>query len=317
WWQACRSSIAACDALAGHGFWQPDWAMEDRQWGLRFTVGRELYPEKELWVTEAGCTDPEVSKHHRAVLYPRYCEILRGLGVKGAAFWLLEGTEEWEREQNAFFDEEMSEALRCIPRITTVGTLEVADLRSSLQGSGYPGRELSDINYLVIHHSGVDVDSTAEAVATYHVDTLGWPGIGYHFLIHWDGRGEYVGDMATVRYNVAGRNREVVGICLPGDFTSHPPTEAALASARDLAANLRSSLGRPLPAVGHRDIAVGATACPGDTWGQWRGRLEKGQSLEETLAKELAFSRELVRLLDGVSRVSQEFHELLGKRGVA
>ncbi|MFH1484526.1 MAG: hypothetical protein ABIH46_00500, partial [Chloroflexota bacterium] len=112
WWQACRSSIAACDALAGHGFWQPDWAMEDRQWGLRFTVGRELYPEKEMWVTEAGCTDPEVSKHHRAVLYPRYCEILRGLGVKGAAFWLLEGTEEWEREQNAFFDEEMSEALR-------------------------------------------------------------------------------------------------------------------------------------------------------------------------------------------------------------
>lgn len=317
WWRICQRSVAACDGLAGHGFWQPDWAMEDRQWGLRFLVGREMYPDKEIWVTEAGCTDPSVSKHHRAELYPRYCEILRGLGVKGVAFWLLEGTEEWEREQNAFFDEEMAEALGRVPRGRTarIGGLEVADLRSSLKGSGYPARELSAINYLVIHHSGVDRDSTAEAIAAYHVDSLGWPGIGYHFLVHQDGRVEYVGDIATVRYNVAGRNHEVIGICLPGDFTSHRPTEVALSSTGELIANLRIVLGRPLPVVGHRDIAFSPTACPGDTWPQWGGKLEEVGSLREALERERAFSGELVRLLATISDVAQEFQELLGKRG--
>lgn len=196
-----------------------------------------------------------------------------------------------------------------------IGNLDVEDLRNRLKGSGYPSRDLSAINYLAIHHSGVDRDSSAEAIAAYHVDSLGWPGIGYHFLVHSDGRAEYVGDIATIRYNVAGRNTEVIGICLPGDFTSHPPADEALSSTRALVAALRLELGRSLPVVGHRDIAVSPTACPGDTWEGWKARMADSQSPEEALEKEKAFSNELVRVLTTVSDAAQQFRALLDSRG--
>ncbi|MBI2906546.1 MAG: N-acetylmuramoyl-L-alanine amidase [Chloroflexi bacterium] len=192
-----------------------------------------------------------------------------------------------------------------------IGDLEVEDLRETLKGSGYPSRDLSAVNYLVIHHSGVDRDSSAEAIAAYHVDSLGWPGIGYHFLVHPDGRIEYVGDIATLRYNVAGRNAEVIGICLPGDFTAHPPTEAALSSARALVRALRLELGRHLPVVGHREL--NPTACPGDTWEHWRAQVAGPP--EDALQKERAFSKELVRLLTVVSEAAREFRALVDGRG--
>ncbi len=86
---------------------------------------------------------------------------------------------------------------------------------------------------------------------------------------------EYVGDMRQVRYNVASRNREVVGICLTGDFSATWPSTLQLAAASELVEYLLGILpGRQV--VGHRDIALAAyaTSCPGDTWTDWRGILE-------------------------------------------
>jgi N-acetylmuramoyl-L-alanine amidase len=134
----------------------------------------------------------------------------------------------------------------------------------------YAQRPLSDVHYLVIHHSAVDADTDALAIARYHVINNGWPGIGYHFVIHWDGQVDYVGDLKTIRYNVASRNREVVGICLEGNFMTQRPKDAQLESARKLVEYLRTIF--PAAAVvGHRDIAVPGweTSCPGDTYKDW------------------------------------------------
>lgn len=163
--------------------------------------------------------------------------------------------------------------------VTEIAGLQVVDLRSILRRAEGKGsiarRPLAEVNYLVVHHSGVAVDSSAQAINDYHIDRRGWPGIGYHFLVHWDGRREYVADMREVRYSVAGRNHEVIALCLTGDFRQEPPLAAALDSARLLLAHLRLVLGRELPIVGHRDIALPQhpTTCPGDTWPQWRQRL--------------------------------------------
>lgn len=154
-----------------------------------------------------------------------------------------------------------------------VGNMEVLDLRESLPTSGqYERRNLADIRYLAVHHSGVDVDSSAESIARYHIDTQGWPGIGYHFLVHWDGTLEYVGDVHEMRYNVASRNREVIGICLPGDFTNRLPSWKQLEATRRLLAEIQFSLGRFVPIVGHREVALPgfATECPGKSWGLWK-----------------------------------------------
>lgn len=152
------------------------------------------------------------------------------------------------------------------------------DLRNQLVGSEtYARRALSEIERIIVHHSAVDVDSTARQVAEYHVNVLGWPGIGYNFLVHYDGEIDYVGNIQTVRYNVAGRNREVVGICLLGDFTSQWPRPEQLYSAAHLVRYLQFLLpGRET--VGHREIALPAspTSCPGKTWPEWRQNILSG-----------------------------------------
>jgi N-acetylmuramoyl-L-alanine amidase len=131
------------------------------------------------------------------------------------------------------------------------------------------------VGYLAIHHSGVNVDSTALSIAEYHVNVMGWAeGIGYHWLVHWDGRIEYVGDVLTARANVAKRNREVIGICLPGNWNDDVPGDAQLGGALELVTWLRALL--PWAEVrGHSDVALAAypTTCPGLMWPAWRAVL--------------------------------------------
>jgi len=145
-------------------------------------------------------------------------------------------------------------------------------LRRDESHGAIPRRSLMEVRFLVVHHSGVAVDSEASAINDYHIDKNGWPGIGYHFLVHWDGRAEYVADIEEVRYNVWGRNREVIGLCLVGDWRWEMPPREALEATRELLASLLYELGREVPVVGHREVALpqAPTACPGDTWPQWK-----------------------------------------------
>ncbi len=123
----------------------------------------------------------------------------------------------------------------------------------------------------MIHHTGVDADNSPYEIANYHVNTLGWPGIGYHFVVHQDGAIDYVGDIGTVRYNVAKRNQEVIGICLTGNFTEHWPSEAQLRGARSVIHAMLAFVPAAV-VVGHRDIAMPGyeTSCPGETWSLWK-----------------------------------------------
>jgi len=161
-----------------------------------------------------------------------------------------------------------------------IGNLDVIiDLRGKLPGAeDYTTRQLDAIRYLVVHHTGVPHDTPAAGIARYHAEVLGWPGIGYHFVIHHGGRIEYVGDILQVRYNVSRRNHEVIGVSLTGDFTRHPPGDAQLQAAKDLLANLQLALGSFIPIAGHREIALPAfaTSCPGDSFligPRWKERV--------------------------------------------
>lgn len=165
------------------------------------------------------------------------------------------------------------------PRLLIGNDCYVRDLRGSLPGAeDYARRDLSAIRALVVHHTAVDGDLSALTIAAYHVRSLGWPGIGYHLLVHPNADVDYVGDIVTIRYNVAGRNHELIGVCLPGDFTHHAPGVGQLMAVRHLLANLQFALGWFIPIVGHRDIALSTspTACPGDTWPVWKPKLVGG-----------------------------------------
>ena len=151
------------------------------------------------------------------------------------------------------------------------------DLRGQLPTRGeYGRRTLADIEYIVIHHTAKEVDSTAEAIARYHVDGLGWSGIGYAWLVHQDGAIDRCQDYVTVSYHVAGRNRECLGVCLTGDWSEREPPETQIEAARWLVEHIRDAIGwRPI--LGHAEVALPGydTDCPGGTWPQWQGRVDE------------------------------------------
>ncbi len=124
----------------------------------------------------------------------------------------------------------------------------------------YGLRTLGQIHRFVIHHSGT-LSGSAQSYATYHVNTHGWPGIGYHFVIDKDGRINQTQLLTTISYHVPGFNTNSVGICLTGDFTQHPPTAAQLDSVVYLVRFLSLSLGQK-QVVGHGELVV--RTCPGN-----------------------------------------------------
>ncbi len=147
------------------------------------------------------------------------------------------------------------------------------------------------ISMLVVHHADTPRTTTVEQIAHYHVygkrtNASGevvkaeWPGVGYHFVVAPDGV-IYQGQReSTSSYHVGGEpNNYSVGVSLIGRFmvtdnsgkpqpaAAQVPTPEQLRSTAHLLAWLMQEHDVPLAQVkGHRDVWVGATSCPGETW---------------------------------------------------
>lgn len=124
----------------------------------------------------------------------------------------------------------------------------------------YSTRSLAQIEQIVIHHSA-SIGQKAEDYARYHVESRGWAGIGYHFVIEVDGSIIQGNHLETISYNTQNNNTKTIGICLSGDFTKQEPTAAQLKSMEGLISHLRKLLKKQLPVSGHKDYAT--TSCPG------------------------------------------------------
>ena len=106
-------------------------------------------------------------------------------------------------------------------------------------------------------------------IDTYH-KSLGWPGIGYHFVVGQTGKVYYVGDVATTRYHVGSQNPYAVGIVLTGDFTKFWPLPTQLAGAKRAIAYAKSLIGHPVQVLGHRGLPDQQTECPGLSFSGWK-----------------------------------------------
>jgi len=150
------------------------------------------------------------------------------------------------------------------------------DYRQGIWGDSfnwYAERAWDQIKHVVIHHSVTnptsDSKSDVDYIALLHKNR-GWGGVGYHFIITADGMVWYVGDVSTMRANVADKNHLVIGICLVGDFTKGNPTDDQILSAHDLCKYLLFDT-PSIPnlkdwgqLVGHKELQ--ATQCPGTYW---------------------------------------------------
>ncbi len=126
--------------------------------------------------------------------------------------------------------------------------------------SNYSKRSISSIDKIVIHHSATN-SGTPKAYANYHVNTRGWPGIGYHFVIQKDGSVFQTNYLDTVSYHTSGQNTRSIGICLTGNYDSQQPPALQLDALINLIRYLAKFLGR-LDIHGHNDFS--SKSCPGD-----------------------------------------------------
>lgn len=163
-----------------------------------------------------------------------------------------------------------------------------SDLRDVLPGDAYNfswERDLSQVNFLVIHHTSTPDTQTPKEIAQSHINNNGWAGIGYHFLIDKQGLVYYVGDISTARANVANLNEQVVGIGLIGNFSTQAPSDEQLESTHKLC---EFFLNYPaLPNLtswdcvkGHKELPNQTTNCPGESWDLWKTQIVEGVNVE-------------------------------------
>lgn len=136
---------------------------------------------------------------------------------------------------------------------------KLVDVRSQLRQKGsYTDYGVGSKTDIAIHHS-LTKEGSAFAFARYHVDTLGWEGIGYHFVILKDGTIQWCHNLGILSYHVGASNKFALGICLVGDFRSEKPTAAQKQSLKDLHATLKKDLPNYKRTRGHNEF-------PGYAW---------------------------------------------------
>lgn len=166
----------------------------------------------------------------------------------------------------------------------------------SYQTQGYPNRELSLIDSLVIHWGGPNADSTPEQVDNYHINNNGWYGMGYHALCMKSGLVYHTQPLEAVSYHcgagsppkpadapdyvtsgIGWNNWHTVGILVNCGYATRRdadgsvvrtvdvlPTAAQMVSLRWYAnVWLPEALGRPVAVLSHNEISQGGTECPG------------------------------------------------------
>ena len=170
------------------------------------------------------------------------------------------------------------------------------DIRTALPVTSLaPLRQLDEIQYIVIHHSGAGTTPStwSKTIANYHVYDRGWGRIAYHFLVYGVGAGKvrYSASINEHGYGVHGHNADCIDICLVGDYDKTPPAEVMIELTRRLVLVLRRFLGRDVPVVRHCDLQAD-TSCPGSVSGTWFAQVVSG---EDTDARIVALAEELAR----------------------
>lgn len=162
--------------------------------------------------------------------------------------------------------------------------MNLIDKRNSLASSrsrSYRRRAKSAIRNIAIHHSATTAGS-AEAFARYHVNELGWPGIGYHYVVDKEGVVSLCHDLEVVSYHVGNSNGYAVGICMVGDFRNESLGDVQRQATIELTRRLMKELSIPVENVwGHVEFpGYSWKMCPSINMEGFRTELqEAGESL--------------------------------------
>ncbi len=139
-------------------------------------------------------------------------------------------------------------------------------------GTPYARRNLNQIRYIVVSHTGVQPQVALERIAQAHI-RRGYPGIAYDFVVDASGQILRVTDMEDVAQPNQVWSEQGVNICLAGNFAEQPPPLTQLEAAGRLCAWLAQNLGLTSEAIvglGEliRSDSPGETFYKGAAWKQ-------------------------------------------------
>lgn len=130
-----------------------------------------------------------------------------------------------------------------------------------------------------IHHHGpgarIDITpqqelETLQATYNWHrsnIPNYFWEGNGYHLELFASERIYLAGSLEKQRAAVGGRNPDMIGIALAGDFTNAIPPEGMLRAVGRLTTALCMYYRKSLEVRPHS--SWGGTTCPGNLWNVW------------------------------------------------
>jgi hypothetical protein len=101
WMKVNRANIRASDWIGVHAYWQRAEEVDDRRLGGNWRLYRRRWPNRRVFVTEAGnssCHNPElpqVGPERQRAEYLAWCRAAAAGGVAGVAFYMLGGSEDW------------------------------------------------------------------------------------------------------------------------------------------------------------------------------------------------------------------------------
>ena len=84
WLSACQEAVRASDWLACHCYWQYGNMLSD-DWGLRFKLYHQRFPDKPIEITEFGNSTPNLAPEEMASQYIRYYQELNRYPYLGSA----------------------------------------------------------------------------------------------------------------------------------------------------------------------------------------------------------------------------------------
>lgn len=142
---------------------------------------------------------------------------------------------------------------------------------------------------VVLHTVAVRGEATVEAIRDFHVRVNGWRDIGYHYVVHRDGRVSPGRAETTTGAHTSGAN-DSLGVVFAGDGDSQPWTYAQWRAGLALFVELAQRYGFGAEDFcGHREAPARLRAAP--TSKTCPGRLVDLDEVRAELAARLAEAR--------------------------
>jgi hypothetical protein len=121
----------------------------------------------------------------------------------------------------------------------------------------YKLTEIEKKDVIVIHHTAQY--APLQSHAAYHVNTHGWPGIGYHVMLSEDHLYQ-VNDIRAESYHTKDHNNHTIGICINADLSKRSITDRERELLAVAIITVKSLVPTIKAVVPHN--ALVATSCP-------------------------------------------------------